>query len=251
MSTAREDLLSRHIEAGTVPGAVALLGSSDVEVVAAGVASIGGRPMRDDAIMRIQSMTKAVTSVAALRLVEAGRLGLDESLDEWVPELADRRVLSSPTAELDDTMPADRAITLRHLLTNASGYGMAIVESPLQRAMLENSTEAGPEPPTLDAEEWPTGRTAVRIPTRRRLALSRLLRAARHLDRTADGPSTGCLRRTDTATTASLRPNPPAAVFMRGRRPSRSATANSYLPDATSTASPGCSRTGNRSRGSR
>jgi CubicO group peptidase (beta-lactamase class C family) len=154
VSTALDDLLSRHIEAGTVPGAVALLGSSDVEAVAAGVAYIGGRPIRDDAIMRIQSMTKAVTSVAALRLVEAGRLGLDESLDEWVPELADRRVLSSPTAELDDTVPAHRAITLRHLLTNASGYGMAIVESPLQRAMLENSTEAGPEPPTLDAEEW-------------------------------------------------------------------------------------------------
>jgi CubicO group peptidase (beta-lactamase class C family) len=125
-----------------------------VEVVAAGFASIDGRPMRDDAIMRIQSMTKAVTSVAALRLVEAGRLGLDKSLDEWLPELADRRVLSRPTAELDDTVPARRAITLRHLLTNASGYGMAIVESPLQRAMLENGTEAGPEPPTLDAEEW-------------------------------------------------------------------------------------------------
>ena len=65
MTTALESLLSRHIEAGTVLGAVALLGSDDVEVVASGVASIDGRPMRDDAIMRIQSMTKAVTAVAA------------------------------------------------------------------------------------------------------------------------------------------------------------------------------------------
>ena len=65
--------------------------------------------MRDDAIMRIQSMTKAITSVAALRLVEAGRLGLDQSLEEWLPELADRRVLTSPTAPLDDTVPAHRA----------------------------------------------------------------------------------------------------------------------------------------------
>jgi CubicO group peptidase (beta-lactamase class C family) len=155
VSTALEDLLSRHIESGTVPGAVALLGSSDgVEVVAAGVASSDGRPMREDAIMRIQSMTKAVTSVAALRLVEAGRLGPDESLEAWLPELAGRRVLSRPIAELDDTLPAHRAITLRHLLTNASGYGTAIVESPLQRAMMENGTEAGPEPPTLDSEEW-------------------------------------------------------------------------------------------------
>jgi CubicO group peptidase (beta-lactamase class C family) len=154
VTTALESLLSRHIEAGTVLGAVALLGSDDVEVVASGVASIDGQPMRDDAIMRIQSMTKAVTAVAALRLVEAGRLGLDQSLDEWLPELADRRVLSSPDAALDDTVPAQRPITLRHLLTSTSGYGMAIIDSPLQRAMAENGTEAGPEPLTLDAAEW-------------------------------------------------------------------------------------------------
>jgi CubicO group peptidase (beta-lactamase class C family) len=154
VATALESLLSRHIEAGTVLGAVALLGSGEVEVVASGVASIDGRPMRNDAIMRIQSMTKPVTSVAALRLVEAGRIGLDQSLDEWLPELADRCVLSSPDAALDDTVPAHRAITLRHLLTNTSGYGMAIVDSPLQRAMAENGSEAGAEPPTLDAAEW-------------------------------------------------------------------------------------------------
>jgi hypothetical protein len=68
-------LLVGHIEAGTIPGAVAVLASSDdVEVVAAGVASVDGEPMHDDAIMRIQSMTKVITAVAALRLVEAGRL---------------------------------------------------------------------------------------------------------------------------------------------------------------------------------
>jgi CubicO group peptidase (beta-lactamase class C family) len=144
--TALKEMLVRHVGAGTVPGAVALLASGDVEVVAAGVASIGGGPMRDDAIMRIQSMTKAITSVAALRLVEARRLELDQSLEAWLPELSDRRVLSSPTAALDDTVPARRPITLRHLLTNASGYGMAIAESPLQRAMADNGTEAGSEP---------------------------------------------------------------------------------------------------------
>jgi CubicO group peptidase (beta-lactamase class C family) len=154
VTTPLEDLVSRHIEAGTVPGAVALLGTGDVEVVAAGVASMDGQALRDDAIMRIQSMTKAVTSVAALRLVEAGQLGIDQSLEEWLPELADRRVLSSPIAELDDTVPAHRAITLRHLLTNTSGYGTVIVESPLQRAMAEKGTEAGPQPPALGAEAW-------------------------------------------------------------------------------------------------
>lgn len=147
-------LLRRHVAAGTIPGGVALLGGEEAEVVTAGVASIGGGPMGEDAIMRIQSMTKAITSVAALRLVEAGRLGLDESLTDWLPELADRQVLRSPTAELDDTLPARRSITLRHLLTNTSGYGMLMQPSPLQQAMAENGTEAGAEPPAMGADEW-------------------------------------------------------------------------------------------------
>jgi CubicO group peptidase (beta-lactamase class C family) len=151
---ALEELLRRHVEAGTIPGAVGLLGSGDVAVVAAGRAAVGGAPLRDDAIMRIQSMTRPITTVAALRLLEAGLLGLDQSLEEWLPELAERRVLTSPTAALDDTVPMDRAITLRHLLTNGSGYGMALVSSPLQQAMADNGTEAGPEPPSLGAEEW-------------------------------------------------------------------------------------------------
>jgi CubicO group peptidase (beta-lactamase class C family) len=150
-----QDLLNRHVLAGTIPGGVALLGAeNNAEVVIAGVASIGGDPMGEDAIMRIQSMTKAITSVAALRLVEAGRLELDQSVTGWLPELADRQVLRDPAAELDDTVPACRAITLRHLLTNTSGYGMAIQASPLQLAMAANGTEAGPEPPATGADEW-------------------------------------------------------------------------------------------------
>ncbi|HKH56276.1 MAG TPA: serine hydrolase domain-containing protein [Propionibacteriaceae bacterium] len=156
MISALEKLLRRHVEVGTIPGAVALLGFADAAVVAAGLAAVGGAPMRDDAIMRIQSMTKPITAVAVLRLVEAGRLRLDQSVEEWLPELANRRVLSSPIAALDDTVPAQRAITLGHLLTNASGYGMAVVSSPLQQAMADNGTEAGPEPSTLSAEDWLT-----------------------------------------------------------------------------------------------
>jgi CubicO group peptidase (beta-lactamase class C family) len=92
--------------------------------------------------------------VAALRLVEAGRLGLDESVEEWLPELAGRRVLSHPGAALDDTVPAASPITVRHLMTNTSGYGMATLDSPLKEAMAANGTEAGPESPSLGAQEW-------------------------------------------------------------------------------------------------
>ena len=154
MNKALQELLIRHVDSGTIPGAVAVLGAANAEVVAAGVASIGGGPMRDDAIVRIQSMTKAITSVAALRLVEARRLDLDQSLADWLPELTDRQVLRNPKAELDDTVPALRAITLRHLLTNTSGYGMILQDSPLQQAMVANGTEAGPEPPAMGADDW-------------------------------------------------------------------------------------------------
>jgi CubicO group peptidase (beta-lactamase class C family) len=154
VDTTLQELLIRHVDVGAIPGAVALLGAGDVEVVTAGVASLGGRPMRADSIMRIQSMTKAITSVAALRLVAAGRLEFDQSLVHWLPELAERRVLRHPAAELDDTEPARRAITLRHLLTNTSGYGMAIQPSPLREAMAANGTEAGAEPPATGADEW-------------------------------------------------------------------------------------------------
>jgi CubicO group peptidase (beta-lactamase class C family) len=154
VSSALHELMIRHVAAGTVPGGVALLDGGNTEVVSAGVASIGGDAMGEDAIVRIQSMTKAITSVAALRLVEAGHLALDQSLVDWLPELADRRVLRGPTAELGDTAPACRAITLRHLLTNTSGYGMVLQDSPLQQAMAANGTEAGPEPPAMGADEW-------------------------------------------------------------------------------------------------
>jgi hypothetical protein len=63
VSTALRDLLLRHVDAGTIPGGVALMGAGNVEVVAAGVAWVGGGAMGEDAIMRIQSMTKAITSV--------------------------------------------------------------------------------------------------------------------------------------------------------------------------------------------
>jgi CubicO group peptidase (beta-lactamase class C family) len=156
MSSSLDGLLASYIADGTIPGAVAIVGPADGEphIVTAGSGEVGGRPVAPDAIMRIQSMTKAVTSVAALRLVADGRLALDDAVAGWLPELADRRVLVSPTAELIDTVAASRPITLRHLLTNTSGYGMVPLESPLQAAMAANGTEAGADPVSLGADEW-------------------------------------------------------------------------------------------------
>ncbi|GAA1428753.1 serine hydrolase [Microlunatus lacustris] len=157
MTSALEELLRRHVEAGTVPGAVGLIdraGLGEAETAVAGVAAVGGPALQADAIVRIQSMTKAVTAVAALRLVEAGRIGLDQAVGEWLPELAAPRVLTHPAAALTETVPAVRPITLRHLLTNASGYGMVLDGSPLADAMDANGTAAGPQPWSLGAAEW-------------------------------------------------------------------------------------------------
>src|SRR6476619_2932042 len=118
MSSALEDLLVRQLDAGTIPGAIGLLGWPDAEPEVVAVGNLA-----EDAIVRIQSMTKAVTGVAALRLVAAGKIALDDPVERWLPELADRRVLTTPIAALSDTVPAQRPITLWHLLISTSGYG--------------------------------------------------------------------------------------------------------------------------------
>ncbi|MDZ7915217.1 MAG: serine hydrolase domain-containing protein [Rhodococcus sp. (in: high G+C Gram-positive bacteria)] len=154
MTGTLRELLTRHIDAGLMPGAVALLGGPEAEPVVIGSSSVGGPPMTLDAIVRIQSMTKIVTTVAALRLVQAGRLALDDDVLRWLPELANCPVLTEPGAALDDTVPRKSPITLRHLLTNTSGFGIQMRDTPLARAMQDNETEAGPAPSPLGADEW-------------------------------------------------------------------------------------------------
>lgn len=153
MSSSLHDLLARHVEAGTMPGAVGTMGAQ-CEPVAVGLTAPDGVPLQTDAIFRIQSMTKAVTSVAALRLVQDGVIALDDPIATWMPELAEPRVLASPDAPLDSATPARHPITVRHLLTNQSGYGMMTTDTPLRRAMIDAGVEAGAEPVNRGAQDW-------------------------------------------------------------------------------------------------
>ena len=118
-------IMAGHVERGLAPGVVTLIerrGETHVDVI--GQQAIGGRdPMRRDTIFRIASMTKPITAVAAMILVEECKLRLDEPIDRFLPELADRRVLKRLDGPLDDTVPAQRPISLRDLLTFGSGYG--------------------------------------------------------------------------------------------------------------------------------
>lgn len=132
--------LARQVELGRLPGLVAALdrhGAEHVDAIGT-LAFDRDAPMRRDTLFRLASVTKPITAVAALILVEECRLRLDDPVDEFLPELAHRRVLRTLTSPLDDTVPARRPITLRDLLTFRSGCGeVAFVApgSPLQQAL--------------------------------------------------------------------------------------------------------------------
>src|SRR6202521_2546379 len=145
-----------------MPGRVAL-GSRhhDVHVETLGALSAGHpAPMKRDTIFRIGSLAKPITAVAAMILMEECRLRLDESIEPWLPELANRRVLQSMSSQLDDTVPALRAITVRDVLTFRMGFGsvMAMPDTyPIQKLIREY--RIGGDAPPLPSqapgtEEW-------------------------------------------------------------------------------------------------
>jgi CubicO group peptidase (beta-lactamase class C family) len=143
--------LRRHVDGDRIPGLVALVhqrGREHVETIGT-MAFDGNAPMRRDTIFRLASTTKPVTAAGAMILVEECKLRLDDPVDEWLPELRDRRVLRTIESPLDDTVPAKRPITLRDLLTFRSGYGEVAFLSPtcpLQKALAEAR---------LPLSEWP------------------------------------------------------------------------------------------------
>ncbi|HEX6617038.1 MAG TPA: serine hydrolase domain-containing protein [Gemmatimonadales bacterium] len=134
--------LQRHVDNGRVPGLVALVwhrGREHVETI--GTLGFDTQaPIRRDTLFRLASTTKPITAAAAMILAEECRLRLDDPVDPLLPELANRRVLRSIERPLDDTVPAERPITLRDLLTFRSGYGEVGFISPacpLQQALAD------------------------------------------------------------------------------------------------------------------
>lgn len=142
--------MAKAVEDG-VPGLVWLLSAGDeVHRDAVGLASIDtGSPMRVDSLFRIASLTKPVTAATTLVAEENGVLSLDEPVDGWLPELADREVLRYQSGPLTDTVPAERAITIRDLLSFTAGYGYDFT-NPEQQAQVGELDRLGPGvgPPT-------------------------------------------------------------------------------------------------------
>lgn len=158
--TPMQEVAARHTS-GEVPGMAWLVAhGDDVHVGVAGTADVAGeRPVRRDTIFRISSMTKPILAVAALTYVEDGTLALDEPVDAHLPELADRRVLTDPEDADSPTVPAERPITLRDLLTFRLGLGMdfgRFGRQPVLERLAGMGLPVGPPAPGEgpDADGW-------------------------------------------------------------------------------------------------
>ena len=144
-----------------MPGLVTLVSRrGEVHVDAIGTKALGGSdPMRRDTIFRIASMTKPITAVATMILVEECKLRLDEPADRLLPELAGRKVLRRLDGPLHDTVPANRPITVRDLLTFRMGFGIVMAPPgtyPIQEAIDEQLLGQGPPAPSRPPapDEW-------------------------------------------------------------------------------------------------
>jgi CubicO group peptidase (beta-lactamase class C family) len=156
------NVMAGYVERGELPGIVTLVSRrGETHADAIGTLALGeSTPMRRDTIFRIASLTKPIAAAAAMILVEECRLRLDDPVDRLLPELADRRVLRRIDAPLDDTVPANRPITLRDLLTFRLGFGSVMAAPgsyPIQKAIgeLQIGGDRLPQPAkTPGPDEW-------------------------------------------------------------------------------------------------
>jgi methyl acetate hydrolase len=123
-----------------------------------GVADIDqGRPLKLDALFRIASMTKAITSTAAMQLIEQGRFALEDPVAKYLPEFARLSVFESFDAATGDyrLRPATKAVTVRHLFTHTSGLGYPFT-NPIVRDFKPRAGEEYPVGPLVfePGERW-------------------------------------------------------------------------------------------------
>lgn len=132
-----QSLFNRYVASGKVPGIVAAIGRGDAPPVFVHAGNISDAPgaaeAGPDSLWRIYSMTKPITAIAAMILIEEGKLQLDEPISDFIPAFKDMRVLDDPEKSLE-SHPAGHPITVRHLLTHTSGLTYQIIGTgPLPR----------------------------------------------------------------------------------------------------------------------
>ncbi len=151
-----EKMLIDKVNRNELAGATCLVWHRDEVVLdaAVGYRDIAARlPMERDSLFRIASMSKPVTSVLTMMMLEEGKLALDEPITRWLPEFSDMRVLAQPDGTLDQTVPAARGITVEDLLTHRSGLGYTFT---LRETIAQAYDEmlGSPAEPTLAPDEW-------------------------------------------------------------------------------------------------
>ena len=153
-------IMTGYVARGEVPGILTLVSRhGEVHVDAVGNKSLDGpEQVTRDTIFRLASMSKPITAAAAMVLAEEGKLRLDDAVDKWLPELANRKVLKRIDAPLDETVPAHRPITVRDLRTFTMGFGLLLTpasEYPILSAA--NELQIGMRPasqPQANPDEW-------------------------------------------------------------------------------------------------
>ena len=144
--------LQQFIDCGDLSGMVTLLWRRGeiAQINVLGYRNLADAlPMMRNTLFRIASMTKPVTSVAAMMLVEDGRLKLDDPIKRWLPEFANVRVLKTPNGPVEATVPAARDITVDDLFTHRGGLAYAFTSiGPIANVMEEKL------PPGLRPDAW-------------------------------------------------------------------------------------------------
>jgi CubicO group peptidase (beta-lactamase class C family) len=153
-------LTDRYVAEGRVPGAVAVFAKGDAAPTVVASGRIANEPTAAkadiDSLWRVYSMTKPITGIAAMILVEEGKLRLDQPISDFIPAFRDMKVLVDPAKDLT-SRPAARPITVRHLLTHTAGLGYNIItKGPL----LDEYNRLGINPAQVSGAMEPGMRTA-------------------------------------------------------------------------------------------
>lgn len=141
-------MAKRYVDEGKVANMFLTFGSGQEDhahTVGGGKLGLGSSVEVDEnSLYRIYSMSKPITGMAIMILIDEGKLGLDMPLHEIMPAFRDMQVLVDPEGPLDNTVPAERPITIRQLLTHTAGIGYTIVsKGPLLDAYVENGIVGG------------------------------------------------------------------------------------------------------------
>jgi len=158
---AAQALVDRYVAEGKVPGLVVAVGVGEhpTHYFSAGKisADAGAAPAGPDSLWRVYSMTKPLTGMAAMILVQEGKLKLDQPISDFIPAFKNMRVLDTPDGDSLASHPATHPITVRNLLTHTAGLGYTIIT---KGALLAEYNRLGLNPAQVNTTLEPNMRSA-------------------------------------------------------------------------------------------